>query len=320
MCTYDRAADLDGCLAALGAQEGAVRGWRVTVVDNNSADATPAVVEEHRLGGRVPGLRCLLEREQGLTPARLRGVRESGAAFVAFVDDDCRVAPDWIRHALAFAQARPEVGAFGGRVIPDWGRRPPPHLARHGWLFAEQDHGEGAREVASLVGTGLVLNTRALAAVGWTERPFLADRIGRGTVSGGDVEIGLRLSAGGHPLWYVPEMRLAHRVAASRQRLPALRRLAWGLGAGAELVDLLRAPESRAWRAARSAALARARAAHWRSLRYVPLGRYHWRDWLIRDGFLAGQRAQIEALASDDVLLRALAGQVCPAVPNEAGR
>jgi glucosyl-dolichyl phosphate glucuronosyltransferase len=299
ICTYNRAADLEACLIALAAQREAAEGWRVTVIDNNSTDATPAVVAAQAARGSPLGLRRLVETTQGLTPARLRGVRESEAAWIAFVDDDCIVGPYWVAETLRFAAAHPEAGAFGGRVLPDWGRPPPAHLKRHGWLFAEQDYGAEPRTVGQLVGAGIVLNARALEAVGWTSQPYLADRTGVSHVSGGDVEIGCRLAGGGYPLWYAPGLRIDHRIAPARQRMRALLSLAHGLGSGAELVNLMGSADPDGWPDRMAAVLGEEIRRHVASTRYVLTGRYPWQDWLLRAAFLAGRRKQHRALSKD---------------------
>jgi GT2 family glycosyltransferase len=310
ICTYNRAADLDRCLNALGRQDPVEGDWRVTVIDNNCTDRTADVVDAHVREGRIPGLTRRVERRQGLTPARQAGVRESEAEWVAFVDDDCLVASDWVAEAVRFAASRPEAGGFGGRVRPDWGRPPPEHLSRHAWLFAAQDHGGEARRVESLVGAGVVLNRRALAEVGWTAEPYLADRTGLGHVSGGDVEICFRLAAAGRLLWYVPSLRIDHLIAPSRQRLRDLLGLARGLGAGAELVSLMGSSDPAGWPGRTGAILVEEFRRHLASTSYVLRGRYPWRDWLIRLAFLAGQRAQHRAL-SQDATTRDRLGGVC---------
>ncbi len=273
--------------------------WRATVVDNNSTDGTADIVAFHTRQGGVPGLVRIVEPRQGLTHARQRGVAQSSADWVAFVDDDCLLAPEWITEAVCFAAGQPNAGAFGGRVVPDWGRTPPDHLPRHAWLFAAQDHGREIREVESLVGAGVVLNRRALDAVGWTAEPYLADRIGLGHASGGDVEICYRLTAAGRKLWFVPSMRIDHRIAASRQRMPELLGLARGLGAGAELVDLMGSSEPSSWLSRVERTLRSDIRRHLASTYHVVTGRYHWRDWLIRAAFLAGQHTQHRALRRD---------------------
>jgi glycosyltransferase involved in cell wall biosynthesis len=299
ICTYNRAADLDRCLDALGRQDPVDGDWRVTVIDNNSTDDTADVVAAHVRQGRLPNLTRRLERRQGLTPARQTGVRESEADWIAFVDDDCRVAPNWVSEAIGFAASRPEAGGFGGRVRPDWGRTPPDHLPRHAWLFAAQDHGDEVRGIDSLVGAGIVLNRRALGEAGWTTEPYLADRTGLGHLSGGDVEICFRLTATGRPLWYVPSLRIDHMIASSRQSLPNLLRLARGLGAGAELVSLMGSPDPEDWPGRTGVTLNEEVRRHLASTSYVLSGRYPWQDWLIRMAFLSGQRSQHRVLSRD---------------------
>jgi len=308
ICTYNRAADLDRCLARLGCQRDADANWSVTVVNNNCTDRTPQVVAEHAASGRVPRLAQIVERVQGLTPARRRGVLESAADWVAFVDDDCLVAPDWVAEAMNAVARHPAAAGFGGRVIPCWGREPPRHLARHGWLFAEQNLGEVECVVESLVGAGIIINRSALADSGWIAEPYLADRTGLGHVSGGDVEICYRLTATGRPLYYSPRMRIDHVVSAKRQKLRSLLGLARGLGAGAELVNLMGCRDPEAWAARARRTLSEETRRHWKSARFVATRQYAWRDWLIRAAFLSGRRAQHRSLVRDAMTRNRLGG------------
>ncbi len=298
ICTYNRAADLDRCLHVLRRQT-APRDWWVTVIDNNSSDATPEVVESHVTANQLPALTRFFEPRPGLTAARQRAMHESAAEWVAFVDDDCLLHPDWIAGALRAMKAHPDAGAIGGRVLPDWGRPVPPHLERNGWLFAEQDFGMSPREVDSLVGTGLILNRVALGRTGWTDAPLLLDRIGRGFVSGGDVEISLRLRAAGYALRYDPTMTLDHMVAQNRQGMAKLVKLAAGLGGGAALASLLTAGDFATWLAEERNEVRAAQRCHRLALGSVLRLRYDLRDWRIFRAFLAGRRRQL-----DDIVAR----------------
>jgi glucosyl-dolichyl phosphate glucuronosyltransferase len=245
ICTYDNPDQLDATLAALARQEDAGAAWSVLVVDNNSGPETARVVEIHRSTGRIPGLRRVVEFTQGLTPARSRGIRETSARWIALVDDDCELATDWIAHAVEFLRARPDVAGFGGRVVPTYAAERAPFLDRRGWVFAEQDRGDAVREVSSLVGAGMVIRRDALAACGWIDEQLFEDRIGRRLVSGGDVEIALRLASVG-PLAYVPSCELRHHIPIHRTGLEYLTRLVHGLGISAALAHALAWPNGRA--------------------------------------------------------------------------
>jgi GT2 family glycosyltransferase len=240
VCTYNNAAMLDEVLAALGRQRGVDDGrWACLVVDNNCTDNTPAVVDRHQHLGLIPNLRRIREEVQGLTPARLRGARSSEAPWVAYVDDDCVLEPDWIAEAVAFVDRHPAAGAFGGKVILDYEREPEPYVHGYAYSFAAQDHGMTERRVPFLVGAGLVVSTEALAACGWSDGPLVADRIGNQLVSGGDVEIVLRVASAGYELWYVPTMALHHRIPARRTSLGYLASINRGLGVSQSLADAL---------------------------------------------------------------------------------
>jgi glycosyltransferase involved in cell wall biosynthesis len=240
ICTYNNAAMLDGVLSALACQRQVERErWTCLIVDNNSTDDTPNVIARHVLSGAIPDLRSAREPKQGLTLARLRGVRSATAQWIAFVDDDCFLQSDWIAQAIAFAESHSSVGAFGGRVVLDWEAEPPRYVRAYGYCFAEQNHGNFQQQVAFLAGAGLVVNRSALSACGWIDSPLLADRVGEKLVSGGDVEIVLRIAGIGRELWYVPQCVLNHRIPARRFSPLYLRDINRNLGISQALADAL---------------------------------------------------------------------------------
>jgi glycosyltransferase involved in cell wall biosynthesis len=261
ICTYNRAAGLDAVLSALSQQFPAVDvAWSVLVVDNASTDATADVVDAHRSRQLLPGLRRVRENEQGLTPARRRGVRETGAPWIAFVDDDNLLEPGWLDAIAQAIRSHPQAGAIGGSVVLDWELPPPAYFKRFGFCFAEQEPGGATCELNSLVGAGMVVSRKALVECGWLEGPLLADRVGKRLVSGGDVEIAQRIRGAGYPLWFTPEAVLRHRISRDRASLRYLFRVNHGLGGSEALVSALTWPgDWPSWR----------REARWRSIKAV---------------------------------------------------
>ena len=240
ICTYNHAANLDEVLSALARQtvDSSIE-WSVLVVDNNSTDCTAEIVEAHRARRVLPGLRRALEEEQGLTAARRRGIRETRAPWIAFVDDDNLLAPGWLTAIGHAIRSHPDAGGVGGRVVLDWEKPPPEFVKEFGFCFAEQELGTEACEAGSLVGAGMVVRRAALTECGWVERPLLADRVGRRLSSGGDVEIAQRIRGAGYRLWFTPEAVLRHRIPSSRARWQYLLRVNYGLGGAAALVSAL---------------------------------------------------------------------------------
>jgi glycosyltransferase involved in cell wall biosynthesis len=115
--TRNRAASLDRCVQAFEALEFDPAAWELVVVDNGSTDHTDDVLR--LFAARVP-FRVTLLREPmpGVSRARNRGAQCAAAPLLAFTDDDCYVAPDFLTRVVeGFAAAEPACGYIGGRIL-----------------------------------------------------------------------------------------------------------------------------------------------------------------------------------------------------------
>ncbi len=228
VCTYNNAALLAETLQHLAAQKGVSADFEVLVIDNNCTDETPQIVAEFH--PRIAHLRRVVEARQGQMHARVRGVQESRAGWVAFVDDDNLLDPGWMAAALQRVAASPACGAFAGRVVIDWEEPPPEIVARRAYAFAATDLGPQARCLAGeerwrLRGAGLVCRKEALERSGWLEWQACTGRAGRGTMSGDDTEIVMRIARVGYELWFEPACELQHRITRRRLTWAYLRSL-----------------------------------------------------------------------------------------------
>lgn len=93
MCTLDGAETIGGALDSLAAQDTDVV-WELVVSDNGCSDGTLDVVRSHTLGDGA--LIVDSSDVRGLAHARNVGVAVSSGRFVAFLDDDDEIAPDWV--------------------------------------------------------------------------------------------------------------------------------------------------------------------------------------------------------------------------------
>lgn len=263
ICTYNRAASLDAVLGNLARQvDGGTVAWHVVVIDNASTDRTADVVAAHRAKGALPDLRCAFEPTPGLTAARLRGVCETTAPWIAFIDDDNFPAPTWLQAVGRAIQAHPDAGGIGGKVVLDWEAPPPSYLKDFAFCFAAQDRGDADCLVDSLAGAGMVLRRSTLAESGWLDRPLIADRVGKKLISGGDVEMAQRVRSAGYGLWFAADAVLMHRIPARRMSRRYLFRINLELGTSSALIGLL--TWSGDWDSWRD--MAKARQKHWYDL------------------------------------------------------
>jgi glycosyltransferase involved in cell wall biosynthesis len=242
ICTYNGAKRIPAVLDALAEQRCAPGySWEVAVIDNGSTDDTASQVTA-AAQKLLPSLRYIVETKPGLTAARLRGVRETQAPWIAFVDDDNLLEPGWLAAVAEAIAAHPRAGGVGGEIKLDWEAPPQAYLQKFGYCFAEQTVGPAERRSDSLAGAGMVLKREALVTSGWAEQPLLADRTGKSLVSGGDVEIAQRVRAAGYELWLTPAAVLRHRIPASRMTRRYLFDINVQLGISSAVVGVLTWP------------------------------------------------------------------------------
>jgi glycosyltransferase involved in cell wall biosynthesis len=228
--TCDRATVLREALAALVAQVEAPP-YEVVVVDNNSTDDTPRVIEQFAASGLVRGVR---EPRQGLSYARNRGIAVTRAGILAFTDDDVRVAPTWIRDVARAFRDHPDVSLVGGKVLPEWAAAPPPWLdARFHAPLALVDYGDVALRIPPaaprcLIGANLAIRRRALAPHDGFS-PHL-QRVRDGIGSTEDHDLQMRMLQAGAVALYDP--RIVARAPVPRERLAKRYHRAWHQGHG----------------------------------------------------------------------------------------
>jgi glycosyltransferase involved in cell wall biosynthesis len=116
ICTRNRAHRLDRTLAAVASIETS-HPWEVVVVDNASTDQTSQVVERARGTSRVQ-MELVHEPEAGVSRARNAGWRSASGEIVAYVDDDCYPAPDFVNRVVECFEGDPLLGYVGGAVLP----------------------------------------------------------------------------------------------------------------------------------------------------------------------------------------------------------
>lgn len=114
ICTRNRAARLRSALERISKLDDKPD-WECVVVDNSSTDETPAVIAAAARAS--PNIRAVAQARIGLGAARDKGWREARGDLIAFTDDDCYVAPDYVRQITAAFQEHPKAGCMGGRIL-----------------------------------------------------------------------------------------------------------------------------------------------------------------------------------------------------------
>lgn len=124
--THNRSKYLQDTIISLQEQNFPKDDYEIIVVDNNSTDDTPQVVEECNRDGKKESI-YVKEPNLGLHNARHAGAKAAKGEILAYVDDDVICDKNWLSE-LVKPYADPEVGCGGGKILPKWEAEPP------GWV------------------------------------------------------------------------------------------------------------------------------------------------------------------------------------------
>ncbi|WP_346292096.1 hormogonium polysaccharide biosynthesis glycosyltransferase HpsE [Sphaerothrix gracilis] len=220
---YNSAAYLPEILKRLKQQQAIEQlRWEIVVIDNNSTDDTPAIVEQFQKDWPAAfPLRYCLEKKQGAVFARQRAIQEAQGTLIGFLDDDNFPGDRWVAAAYQFGQAHPQVGAYGSRIVGKFETPPPPHFERIQSFLAIKERGDRPNqyrpEVLSLpAGAGLVVRKQI-----WLDHVPQNQKL-QGPVSkslvtkGEDFEALLHIAQAGWEIWYNPDMLVEHWIPSWR--------------------------------------------------------------------------------------------------------
>lgn len=195
----------------------------MVVVDNASTDASVEMLEEGYPW--VELVRC--PRNLGYAAGNNEGLRRELAReteFVALLNMDTRVDPEWLVQLVGAAEEHPDGALFGatllswdGKTLEFDGRQFDPVTTSGGYARSGAPESPRTRRAAYACGAGMLARTECLRRVGLFEERFFAYHE--------DVELSLRCWRHGHPVFNVGAAKIFHRGG--------------GAGAGSRLRDFL---------------------------------------------------------------------------------
>jgi len=224
ICTHNPLQDyLRRVLNALQAQTLPKAEWELLLVDNAS---DTALADTCVLSGHPQG-RYIREDELGLTPARLRGIRESGGDLLVYVDDDAVLAPDYLQTARTLFMEHPHLSVIGAGILePEFAVQPPPELVPYLGSLALRHvsapfWSTNTKDLVSVPwGAGLCVRRRVCDSYQQLVKRLnvteLLDRRGKELFGNGDVAFSWAAVGRGQGFGVFPELQVIHLISADR--------------------------------------------------------------------------------------------------------
>ena len=183
--------------------------------DNGSIDGSAVF-----LRSRFPSVRIISsETNLGFAEGNNRAAAEARHEWVAFINNDVRVPPDWLRHLASRLRAHPEARCIASRIM-NWDGTAIDFVGGsmnfygHGF---QPGFGESRsiidveRRVLFACGGALLIRRDLFLEVGGFDPSYF--------LFFEDIDLGWRLNLLGHDVWYTPEATVFHRHHGSVGKL-----------------------------------------------------------------------------------------------------
>lgn len=233
IATYNRADRLIETLESVVAQDAPAELWECVVVNNNSTDCTAERFAAFAAAHPQYNLRMVEEHNQGLSYARNRGIRESTGEYIAIIDDDERIVPEFVSAYISLFDTVPEAVAGGGPIVPVY------PAGRPAWMscFTERPIantmylGDRVREFPEghIPGGGnMAIRRSAVKRYGVFD--ISLGRVGTSLTGGEESDLFERLRLAEAKYYYTPKAVMYHIIPAEKLSRGYFSRLSYNIG------------------------------------------------------------------------------------------
>ncbi|MBR5864555.1 MAG: glycosyltransferase family 2 protein [Alistipes sp.] len=233
IATYNRAESLLTALQSVVEQDAPKEQWECVVVNNNSTDDTADRFRAFAEAHPDVNLRMVDEVRQGLSFARNRGIVESTGEYIAIIDDDERIAPEFISSYISLFDTTPDAMAAGGPIVAEYPSGKPRWMS----CFTERPIANTmyfGNKVRLFPGTripgggNMALRRSAVKRYGVFDTSL--GYVGEQLIGGEECDLFERLQIAEAKYYYVPGAVMYHIITKEKLTLDYLKRLSYNVG------------------------------------------------------------------------------------------
>lgn len=232
ICTYNRAKYLKEAMETLLHNDADPDRYELLIIDNNSTDNTESVAKSVQQNHSNHYIRYFKETSQGLSYARNRGIKETNAPQLVFVDDDVIVPENYVTSWLSFWKNYPKAQCAGGKIEVQFDD-PRPKWMSHFLLPLLGYHNNGQQlkkygKNGYPFGGNMGFKSSIFEQFGNFD--INLGRKGDQLKASEEKELFQRIKQAGTDIFYLPDATLFHRVNKRRLTKEYIQKQAVGLG------------------------------------------------------------------------------------------
>jgi len=235
--TYNRVQFLKDTLTSIIVNDIPSHHFELIVVDNNSSDSTGKFVDKFKDLHSKHQIRYIVEKKQGASFARNRGIKEAESSLLLFVDDDEIADVNLIGEWISFFKLYPMALGGGGQINVKFEDPKPgwmshflmPLLGKHKLSSQIKKYPRSQFPFAG----NMAYQKEAFDRYGLLKTDL--GRKGTDLLAGEEKEFYLRIRKYTDQIYHVPSAKVQHRVWSKRMTQQFIRKQAVGLGQSMKL-------------------------------------------------------------------------------------
>ena len=232
LCTYNRERYIYNVLESIAA--GGYEDYEIVLVNNNSTDGTEGEYQRFAKDHPEVTMRYCVEKQQGLSYARNRGIVESQGEVLVYVDDDAVVNREYLQTYADFFSRNKEAVAAGGPITPRYdGCEEPGWMSHYTRQLVTGELNLGSRErefpAGAFPGGGNAAYRKSVFdAVGLFNVEL--GRKGNSLIGAEEKDLFDKMTSRGMKFYYLPNAILYHLIPPKKLTQDYFDRLTFGIG------------------------------------------------------------------------------------------
>lgn len=238
ICSYNRERYIAGAIESLVNQTLSPADYEIIIIDNNSTDNTAnicaSLLEKH---SATHNIYYFVEKKQGLSHARNRGIDEAKSGLICYIDDDAIAEADFLENIVKFFEQKPEAAGVGGKIIPRYVDGKPDWMNHFmEGLVSKVDNGEN---VFQYDGRKFPIGCNMTYQKSWLEKIGRFDpdlgRKGNSGEASEEKDVFMKIFAKGGKVFYLPNAGVEHVIEQNRLQYSYIQKISAGIGRSEKL-------------------------------------------------------------------------------------
>lgn len=232
LCTYNRERYIYNVLQSIAA--GGFGDYEIVLVNNNSTDGTEGECQRFAKDHPEVAMRYCVEKQQGLSYARNRGIMESQGEVLVYVDDDAVVNREYLQTYADFFNRNKEAVAAGGPITPRYdGCEEPSWMSHYTRQLVTGELNLGTREREFPKGAFPGGGNAAYRKSVFNEVGLFNVELGRkgnSLIGAEEKDLFDKMTSRGMKFYYLPNAILYHLIPPKKLTQDYFDRLTYGIG------------------------------------------------------------------------------------------